>query len=332
MGSNKKILIVALGSILSIGSAYASTVIECKKFFYKGHPPIMTNQKLSKDTMNICYSGFALSYSGVSKTALWSAEYITPQTLQKAKAVKRIDNFHEDSRVPSSKRALLSDFRGSGFDRGHLAPSANRADRLDQNQSFALTNIVAQAPKANQENWRHIEESVRTTITKNRESAYIITGPLFISKKLRKLGNGVLVPSHTYKVVFYPERQVMGAYVTVNDNVAQTDVVSVAQLQQASGLVFFPTLQGHSILKQRFNLPLSAKAAYKAKQIQPIGGQSRIFEVMPDSDSLPIITKNRSSKKEIETEIISYIDRKLPKADIVALKEELDNITKVFGQ
>lgn len=328
MEFNKKIIALAVGGVFSIGIAHASS---CKNFFYKGNAPIVVNKKLSKDTMDVCYSGFAVSYSGVSKTALWSAEYITPSDLLKAKTVKREDNFYEDQKIPSSKRALLSDYKGSGYDRGHLAASANRVDRLDQNQSFALSNIVPQAPKANQENWRKIEESVRTMVTKNREPVYIITGPLFLSSKVQKLGSGVLVPTHTYKVVFYPERKVMGAYVTVNDNVATTDVVSVDQLQKESGLIFFPTLQGHPILNQRFKLPLSANAAYKTNQIQNIGGNSTIFKKMPDPDALPIITKSKPSRKNVETEIISYIGRKLPKSEMEAMKAELDSIAKVFG-
>lgn len=331
MEFNKKFLALSLSGFCFISAAHASSSIPCKSFFYKGHIPIVLNKKLSKDTMSVCYSGFALNYSGVSKTALWSAEYLTPQNLLKAKSVKREDNFYEDPKIPSTKRALLSDYRGSGYDRGHLAPSANRMDRLDQNQSFALSNIVPQAPKANQENWRKIEESVRTMVTKNQEPVYIITGPLYLSSKIVKLGKGVLVPTHTYKVVFYPERQVMGAYVTVNDNVATTDVVSISQLQKVSGLIFFPSLQGHPILNQRFRLPLSANAAYKTKKIQIIGGESSIFKTMPDTSALPVVVKNRASRKDVESEIISYIGKKLSKSELETLKNELDGITKVFG-
>lgn len=330
MSIKRGAIAVAIGGMCSIGLAHASALNSCKNLFYKGYAPITMNKKLSKDSTDVCYSGFAINYSGVSKTAIWSAEYITPEHLAKAKSIKREDNFHEDPRIPNAKRALLSDYRGSGYDRGHLAPSGNRADKLEQNQSFALSNIVPQAPKANQENWRHIEESVRTMVTKNREPVYIITGPLFLSSKLVKLGSGVLVPTHTYKVVFYPNRQVIGAYVTVNDNIAKTDVVSVAQLQQVSGLIFFPTLQGHAAINQRYSLPLSANAAYKTGKIQNIGGTSNIFEVMPDTSALPMNAK-KSPKKQVEAEVISYIGNKLSKADISSLKNDLDNITKIFG-
>ena len=330
MGFNKKILALALGSMVGVLSTQTSASIACKNFFYKGHTPLVVNKKLSKDTMDICYAGFAVKYSGVSKTALWSAEFITPEHLKKGKGVKREDNFYEDPKIPSSKRALLSDYRGSGYDRGHLAPSGNRADRVDQNQSFSLANIVPQAPKANQENWRMVEESVRTMVTKNQEPVYIITGPLFLSPKLTKLGSGVLVPSHTYKVVFFPYRKAMSAYVTVNDNIGQTDVVSVGQLQKESGLIFFPTLQGHAVLSERYQLPLNANSAYKTKELQLIGGQSQIFSVMPDPNAVPVIAK-KSVRKQAETEIVSQIGKKLSKIEIESLKRELEGISNVFG-
>lgn len=62
-------------------------------------------------------------YSGVSKTPLWVAEYLNPQRL--STKIKREDNFHEESRVAERHRALLSDYRGSGYDRGHMAPNGD---------------------------------------------------------------------------------------------------------------------------------------------------------------------------------------------------------------
>lgn len=112
------------------------------------------------------FSNFAVNYSGVSKTALWSAEYVTPESLRKAKNVSREDTFHEETRLPSKVRSLLTDYQRSGYDRGHLVPSANSPSRIDQNQTFSLANIIPQSPKANQENWRKIEEGVRTMVTK----------------------------------------------------------------------------------------------------------------------------------------------------------------------
>lgn len=330
----KLVIAISIGVVSFANTAHASNLDYCKQIFYKKFEPILNNKKLAKDNHEICFSNFAVNYSGVSKTALWSAEYVTPESLKKAKTVSREDSFHEETRLPSKARSLLTDYQRSGFDRGHLVPSANASTRIDQNQTFSLANIIPQAPKANQEQWRKVEESVRTMVTKYKQPSYVITGPLYLNSRVTKIGNGVLVPSHTYKVVFFPDRGVMSAYVTVNDNIAQTDVVSVAQLQEKSGIVFFPSLQGSKIISQRMRLPLSANAAYKAWEIPVINGQSRIFDVMPDPDALPAAPKKgRDSVKETaKAAAVQYVESKISRSELANLKNDLENISKVFGK
>ncbi|WP_350556423.1 DNA/RNA non-specific endonuclease, partial [Pseudoalteromonas sp. CAL107-MNA-CIBAN-0098] len=80
----------------------------------------------------LCMDGFATMYSGVSRTPLWSAEHLTRKRLNQAKEIDREDSFHEESRLPKSARASLSDYSGSGYDRGHIAPNANMATRSQQ--------------------------------------------------------------------------------------------------------------------------------------------------------------------------------------------------------
>lgn len=331
----KLVIAVSIGVVSLANTAHASNLSYCKQFFYKNFAPILNNKKLSKDNHEVCFSNFAVNYSGVSKTALWSAEYVTPESLSRAKKVSREDTFHEETRLPSKVRSLLTDYQRSGYDRGHLVPSANSPSRIDQNQTFSLANIIPQSPKANQENWRKIEEGVRTMVTKYRQPSYVITGPLYLSKRVTKIGKGVLVPSHTYKVVFFPDRGVMSAYVTVNDNIAKTDVVSVAQLQEKSGIVFFPNLQGSKIISQRMKLPLSANAAYKAWDIPVINGQSQIFDVMPDPDALPAVAKKGaqdSAKETAKAAAIQYVETKISRSELANLKNDLENISKVFGK
>lgn len=295
----------------------------CSSLFFEGYAPIISNQKLSKNLYPLCSSSFAVNYSGVSKTALWSAEYTTPEVLRQAKQISRDDEFHEETRIPVKVRSLLSDFRGSGYDRGHLSPSASRPTKLDQYQSFSLSNIIPQAQKNNQNQWRNAEEAVRTLITKRRESAYVITGPLFLGPKVPKLGSGVLVPSHVYKVVFFPSSKVMSAYVSVNDDIATTDVVSVAQLQQVSGLVFFPSLNGSPVVARRYALPLSANAAYKMSNFTTKAGSSAIFEIMPDPSARPEQGRKNNQKNSDKKEIKYKINTK-------RIKEELKNMSILY--
>ncbi len=268
----------------------------CTNIFQGKVAPLIMDKKISKNTYPICFTGFAVNYSGVSKTGLFSAEYITYDSLQKAKKLSREDSFHEESRIPLKYRALLSDYRGSGMDRGHLSANGNRYNRVDQHESFSLANIIPQAPKNNQENWRNLEEATRTIITKTKQPAYVITGSLFLNKKTKKIGKGVLVPSHVYKVVYYPTFGVASAYVSVNDNIAMTDITTVMQLQKYSGITFFPAIGDVSLLNKRYALPLSANAAYKLNDFRLMQNvSSNIFDIMPDhSIPSPYVNNNQN--------------------------------------
>lgn len=116
----------------------------CTKFFQGQVAPVIINQKMNKNLFPLCFSGMAVNYSGFTKTGLFSAEYITYETLQNAKQISREDSFHEENRIPEKNRSLLTDYRGSGYDRGHLAPNGNRGSRADQYESFSLVNIIPQ--------------------------------------------------------------------------------------------------------------------------------------------------------------------------------------------
>ncbi len=257
---------------------------KCKNLFYAQVPPQFNNPKIGANIFQFCYSGFAVSYSGISKTGIWSAEFITPQKLKLAQQISREDNFQEETRIPERYRAKLKDYRGSGMDRGHLSPSAQRESRQAQSDSFYLTNIFPQASSNNQGLWADIEKATRGYIKKTNQPAYMITGTLFIGPKLKTIGSGVLVPTHVYKVIYFPSTNIAGAYVAINDNSGRVDTVSIRQLEQYSGVNFFPTKRGDASLTIRYDLPLTPNHTSKLRVIsrKPVN-QSQIFEMLPDN-------------------------------------------------
>lgn len=290
-----------LGLSLIASSTYANMRINqgfetCTRFFHGNAAPLITNKALQKNNYQICFSGMAVSYSGSHKTGLFSAEYVTSESLKRAKSINRQDNFHEESKIPFKFRSTLDDYRGSGFDRGHLAPNGNRSDRTDQYESFSLANIAPQAPFNNQEAWRLAEEATRAFITRTKQPAYIITGTLF-KGGYKKIGKGVAVPTHIYKVVYYPTLNSMSAYVTVNDNSGKIDYVSVMQLQEQTGITYFPALKDTSLLTQRVVLPLNANEAYKMTSLRRLGAsQSYIFDQTQEKAFMPVPVKNINHK------------------------------------
>ena len=236
----------------------------CKDQLYAANTPQINNTALKKNLYPLCFNGFAVAYSGVSRTPLWSAEYLTPQRLKQAKSISRENNFHEEDNVPERYRSKLSDYSRSGYDRGHMAPNGDMANRAQQLDSFSLANMVPQSPKNNQEVWRNLEEATRTLVTKQKQSAYVVTGPAFLSGELKQVGQ-VLVPTHVFKAVYFPQLNLAGAYFAPNDQSGQVDVVSIKELEQSIGINLFPTMPA-ALKAKRVMLPLNAKQASKTAQ------------------------------------------------------------------
>lgn len=237
----------------------------CLDQFYRDVPPYLMKESLNKHSYPLCFNGFNVMYSGVSKTPLWVAEALTPTRL--SQKIPREDSFHEETRVNTSHRALLSDYRASGYDRGHMAPNADMPTKASQFDSFSLANMVPQAPKNNQQVWRELEEATRAIVTKQKLDVYLVTGPVFASKKLKTIGKGVIVPTATYKAVYIPKTGAAGAYYAPNDNSLQVKVVSICYLEEQLGINLFPQLSEEQ-KRNTYQLPLKATAVKANKPIE----------------------------------------------------------------
>ncbi len=251
LNKNIKIYITICICIFSYQLCLAN---QCLDQFYADAPPYLSKQTLKQNVTPICFNGFAVMHSGISKTPLWSAEHLTPQRL--SQKVKREDSFHAENQVPEQYRATLKDYKASGYDRGHMSPNGDMPDSASQNDSFSLANMVPQKPKNNQEVWRKLEEATRGMVTKQNQDVYVVTGPIFSGKKLNPIGNGVLVPTAVYKAVYYPKTGVIGAYLAPNDNSLQVKAVSVCAVEELTGINIFPQLND-ALKRKTYDLPLS---------------------------------------------------------------------------
>jgi len=145
-----------------------------------------------------------------------------------------------------------------------MAPNADMPNKAAQFDSFSLANMVPQAPKNNQEVWRKLEEAVRAIVTKQHRDAYIVTGPVFEGKRLKTIGNGVIVPTAVYKAVYLPKQGISGAYYAPNNDSQQVRVVSICYLEEKLGVNLFPQLTEQQ-KRNIYQLPLTA-AQVKANQ------------------------------------------------------------------
>lgn len=117
---------------------------------------------------------YALSYHrdrGIPNWVSWhlSADWLGPAARQ--------DDFRADAALPTDwYRPTASSYQGSGFDRGHHCPSADRTSSVaDNSATFLMTNMAPQAPNNNQRPWAALEDYCRTLVGAGNE-LYVICG------------------------------------------------------------------------------------------------------------------------------------------------------------
>jgi endonuclease G len=144
--------------------------------FANGAPPVLAPQPTHRA---LCYDAFAILHSGESKTAVFVAQRLNKASVAQAHE-QRTDRFFAEARLRSAERATLEDYRGSGFDRGHLAPAGDMPTAQAMAQSFSLANMVPQAPEHNRGPWaKSVEAATRKYAARASGNVFVITGPVF---------------------------------------------------------------------------------------------------------------------------------------------------------
>ena len=266
-------------------TATASTyqAFSCAEQFYKKAPPVLKN-KTTKNIYPICHDDFAVLYSGDKRVPLWVAQKLTQERV--SQSLKREDSFKEyTTNIPADQQAKLNDYKGSGYDRGHMAPNAHMGTKSSQSDSFYLTNMVPQTPNSNQNDWREIEEAIRKMVKNTNRDTYVITGPAFLNnaknpekfipcdkidrndntEKAAKqcsqpAKNRIQVPTHTYKAIYFTSPKgtpFISAYLVENDREPQVEIMSVCELEKKIGIYLFPELDDDT-KKMVYDMPLSA--------------------------------------------------------------------------
>jgi len=234
----KKIIPYITSAIVVISLNLYASPSQCPDFYLDGEAPAFMNEKMKEKTQELCFQAFAVMHSGITKTPLWSAEFLTRNSLQIK--VPRKDVFHEETRLPIEQRAELRDYSKSLYDRGHMAPSADMPTKEAQAESFSLSNIIPQDSNSNSFLWADIEATTRY-LAKKEGALYVITGPVF-KGTLKSIGNRVLVPTFLYKMIYSPKQQKAAAYIAKNASGRDYQVVSIKELEDLTGINFFPKM------------------------------------------------------------------------------------------
>jgi endonuclease G len=251
------------------GSGPALAQTSCPASYVGGRAPAVINPNLKTRLREVCYPRYAVGHSGLLRVPIWSAERMTAERAAEALATSGGDyDFAAEPALAPSERAELSDYKSSGFDRGHLTPSGNFATTEDDQATFTLANVVPQHACLNQRTWRKMEESLLKRAAKTPE-IFVVTGPLYEGAQLATLKNQnrVFVPTSTYKAIYIPGKGA-GVYVATNPmtraEVPRWSVISVAELAARAGLDVFPALSPATKSKVlALKLPKEPKKACK---------------------------------------------------------------------
>lgn len=161
-----------------------------------GNPSNATPDVANENNYLMYKPQYVLSYNRSRATANWVAWRLDTSWIGSA---PRQDDFRPDSDLPSGwYRVTDSDFTGSGYDRGHMCPSADRTRTVaDNSATFLMTNMVPQLAANNQGPWEEFESYLRT-VAQGGNEIYIVSG---VVGNIGTIASGrVTVPQYTWKV------------------------------------------------------------------------------------------------------------------------------------
>ena len=234
----KKILLLLIALLFTANIALAGPIEDCAEYAKLGIP--------GKQGELLCRKGFLLAHSSEHKTPFWVIERLTAE---KAKAkLPRYNKFKADPDLKKGERAELADYRNSGFDKGHMAPSADMQwDQQAMIECFYLSNMAPQVGEGmNRGIWKNLEERVRKWAI-DREELFVFTGPIYEGGIKNTIGkNEVAVPTHLYKIIYDPQREEAIAFIMPNEKLNTEDmpnyIVTIRSVEQKTGLDFLSDL------------------------------------------------------------------------------------------
>ena len=204
---------------------------------------------------------YVVGYSYYFRQPKWALEIVDPDL-----GMVRSDNFRPDYRVPDMFRADLVDFRGSGYDRGHLVASANQREiEIQNSETFLLSNMSPQAPQFNRGIWRDLEDAVRE-LNEQEDilETYVICGPVFyFDKPVVTIGDDdsnevtIPVPNAFFKSILTEDsRGRLQTWSFLMDNEATSAppssfLVPTTKIERIAGIQLWDRLLGKEIEREK---------------------------------------------------------------------------------
>ena len=215
--------------------------------------PITMNKK--RELVKHTY--YQLEYDEAHEQAGWVFYMLTSEFINGP--AERKNNFKVDKKIRTGSAELI-DYKGSGYDRGHLCPAGDmKINQKAMDESFYMANISPQLPSFNRGKWKQLESQVRKWV-KSKDTLFVVTGPIF-SDTLDVIGlNEVTVPESYYKIIFDPTgEKKMIAFIMPHRKIEGSIfeyVVTIDEVEFKTGIDFFSGLPDELELKLESEMAL----------------------------------------------------------------------------
>ena len=206
----------------------------------------------ASNTVLVDYIHFQIAYNPEKRLADYVTYELSAEKL-KTKKAKRTNKFIADPLLIEKKLPYVTpaEYTKSGYDRGHLAPSADFAwDQEVNDTTFVMSNMVPQTPNLNRDAWRRLEDKVRQWAC-GEGKITVITGPVFTSQDSR-LKSGLIVPQKFFKIIIdeTPPKKSLTFLYDQSDkgDVLLKRIVPVENVETMTGIAFnknYPELKNN---------------------------------------------------------------------------------------
>ncbi len=205
------------------------------------------------------YEGFRLSFNKDNKTPNWVAWELLGSEVNGEE--KRSDNFWTDTEIEGCPSTY--DYKGSGFDRGHMCPAADQKwSPKAMSDCFVMANMCPQDHSLNAGAWNTLENKERQWA--QRDSAIVIVaGPIYEKSDSKRIGDaGVRVPGAFFKILAAPYAEQPRGIAFVYPNMSspgsmQEYVLTIDEIEQLTGFDFL------SSLPDEIENEIESKASFK---------------------------------------------------------------------
>ncbi len=203
--------------------------------------------KIQDEGFLVYHSAMALFYIDKYGQSKWVAHMILPDIAQGVET--RTNDFRQDSLISVGTPDKI-DYFNSGYDRGHLAPSADfRWARKALSESYYYSNMSPQKPEFNRGKWSQIEDFFRQYVIQTDHPIFVVTGGLLNDSIKKSIGinKRIKVPPYFYKIVIdlesTPPRGI-GFYLLNGTNTKPivAYALPIDSIEKRTGIDFFPLL------------------------------------------------------------------------------------------